>query len=149
MYAVVVSVVICLGAWFAGLSDTWAASGDGRMPVEKTLSAEAKAGPHTQYAEQAGQPGQRGTGEAADPVFARVNATEITMSEVMEMMKQIEQQKNGRAASATSEDLRQKALDRLIFQELAYEKAKAMKITVSEEEIDKAIANLKSEYGRR
>lgn len=91
---------------------------------------------------------KKGLEEARKIVVAKVNGANITMDQVVNTMNRLA--KAGRPAPSTQEGIekaKKEAIDRLIFQELAYQKAIADNIEVNPENIESAIANLKANLG--
>jgi parvulin-like peptidyl-prolyl isomerase len=81
-------------------------------------------------------------------VAARVNGVEITMASVATMMKSLgTKQGHDPASQESTEEIRQDALNQLILQELAYQRAKAEGIVVEPKEIDAALGDLKGKLG--
>ena len=94
-------------------------------------------------AEKKGPPGQPG-----EEVVARVNGVAITAAALNARVERVLRAKGHGAAS--QEDFRaivRKALDKLIIQELAYQKARAEGMKVSPEEMDTIISSLKKRAG--
>jgi hypothetical protein len=85
-------------------------------------------------------PGEEGQKNAA----AKVNGVVITNDSVIKVMKTMLEQKERKERP---EELREKALDSLILQELAWQKAKATGLTVEQKTIDEAMEKIKSSYG--
>lgn len=82
-----------------------------------------------------------GMEKAKHIVAARVNGADITMYSVLKMMNRITSQK-GRTVS----QIKQEALDRLIFQELAFQKAQADRLNADKKEVANALAELKTRF---
>lgn len=81
--------------------------------------------------------------EAAKKVIAaRVNDVPITMYQVIKMMNII-----GPKMNADPEAVKKEAIKRLIVQELAYQKAKAMDVKVEKRSVDDAIENVIENLG--
>jgi parvulin-like peptidyl-prolyl isomerase len=80
-------------------------------------------------------------------VVARVNGAEIMMLDLLKTMNRISARKAAAATPADVEDVKKEAIDRLIFQELAWQKAQAEGLRTKKENIDTAIANLKENIG--
>jgi peptidyl-prolyl cis-trans isomerase C len=87
--------------------------------------------------------------DAPKEVVARVNGIEITRAEVDEKTAQMRAARihDGAEDEMDPAALRNVALDKLILQELAYERAKSRGITVSGRELDDAIAEIKASVG--
>jgi parvulin-like peptidyl-prolyl isomerase len=79
---------------------------------------------------------------------ARVNGVDISR-DALDYIMLSEQAKQGRPVLSPEEGakMRKDALDRLIFEELAYQKATAEGLKADPAEIDKRIADLKVQYG--
>ena len=81
-------------------------------------------------------------------VVARVNGIEITMESLAAMMDSLRAKKgNAPESPRTMEETRKEALDQLILQELAYQKAKSEGLAVSPEGIDGALTAMKQRLG--
>lgn len=81
-------------------------------------------------------------------VVARVNGVDITMESLIDEMNAIVAQKSQEAAAPKGTDVMKKeALDRLIVQELAYQKATAQGLMVEQNEIDNAMTTIKLNLG--
>ncbi|MBI5099475.1 MAG: SurA N-terminal domain-containing protein [Nitrospirae bacterium] len=81
-------------------------------------------------------------------VVALVNGVEITMESLEIMMKSLGTGKGpGTALPENIGAVKKEALNQLILQELAYQKAKSEGLTVEQEDIDKAIADMKRKLG--
>jgi parvulin-like peptidyl-prolyl isomerase len=124
------SVVFSAICFFLALTGP-AVSGEEKS---KALSADAAVG----------NPAQ----EAGRVIAARVNGVEITEASVVKMMNHMGAKKgqNGTGFGDT-ENLRKEALDRLIFQELAYQKAKGENMTADPKKVDDALAVIKTNLG--
>ncbi len=85
--------------------------------------------------------------EAKKIIVATVNSAPITMDSLIRMMNRMDLKNHGDPAPDYMEKTQKAALDRLILQELAYQKAKAMGIAVKQKNIDDSIANLKGNMG--
>lgn len=85
--------------------------------------------------------------EAKKIVVAKVNGSDITMEAVLQMIGRIKA-RGGHGASAPGDqkEIAKTALDRLIFQELAYQKAKSAGV-IDEKDVDAAVANAKKNAG--
>ncbi len=87
-------------------------------------------------------------GDAERAIAATVNGAPITRESVMAMMDRMSNRKGkGDLQTRYDDDLKQKALDRLIFQELAYQKAKEKGITADPKDVETALTNLKKKMG--
>lgn len=89
-----------------------------------------------------------GMEEARKIVAAKVNDTPITMEQVITMMNRLAAAT--RQAPTTPEGIeavKKDAIDRLILQELAYQKAKADGLKVEQQDIDNALVNLIASLG--
>src|SRR5512140_2743290 len=81
-------------------------------------------------------------------VAARVNGVEITMESVATMMTSLgAKQGHGPASPESMEEIRKDALNQLILQELAYQRAKSEGLVVERKEIDVALADLRGKLG--
>ena len=81
-------------------------------------------------------------------VVAKVNGAEISMYTLVKMMNRIGAKRA--VAATTPEDIeavKKEALDRLILQELAYQKALSLGLRTPQEAIDASLANLKENIG--
>lgn len=85
---------------------------------------------------------------AADAVVARVNGAVITSVAVSGMMDRLRASRgHGPGASMDNGALGKEALEQLIFEELAYQKAKAESIGAGPEEVDRNLEELKARIG--
>jgi len=81
-------------------------------------------------------------------VVARVNGVEITMASVVMMMNGLVGNRGHGAASPKGmEEAKAEALNQLILQELAVQKAKSEGLTVGQKEIDGTLADMKQKLG--
>ncbi|GEM_PF-2513790 len=83
-------------------------------------------------------------------VVARVNGVDIIQTELkikMMQMLAVRTQEGNSGESQQAEALRSDALNKLIIQELAYQRAKAEGMTVEKAELDNAIAEIKAAKG--
>ncbi len=80
---------------------------------------------------------------------ARVNGVSITMESVVEMMNNMRSRmmRQGSAQQQNMDALRQEALNKLILQELAYQRAKAEGLLPSPAEVDAAVQRVKTRLG--
>ncbi len=88
-----------------------------------------------------------GQDEAKKVVVATVNGAPITMDSLVNMMNRLGAKGPQNQTPESAEELKKIALDRLILQELAYQKAKAEGLKPEEKYVDKAIANVKENVG--
>jgi hypothetical protein len=99
----------------------------------------------------AGQQEKNDPGAARQVVAARVNGAEITMASVIIMMNRLGGLKARDAADVPApediEVIKKAALDRLIFEELAYQKAKKLGITANQEAINRSMRVAKDKAG--
>ena len=87
-------------------------------------------------------------GDKGKMVVARVNGVEITMESFAKMTGSLGMEKAHEPESASSlKDAKQEALNQLIVQELAYQKAKSEGLTVEKKVIDDALAEMKRKLG--
>jgi len=80
--------------------------------------------------------------EAEKIVVARVNGTPVTLASLLQVMNRFTPRE-----PATAAEVREQALSRLIFQELAYQESRSEGISVEKDKIDNSIANLKTNLG--
>ncbi len=85
---------------------------------------------------------KQGLEEAKKVVAAKVNDISITMHSVVMMMNRI-----GAREGMDIEAVKKDAINRLIFQELIYQKAKAEGIKIEDNKIDNAVANFIENLG--
>lgn len=78
-------------------------------------------------------------------VVAKVNETEILMSQLMDKIRKLTmgKQQGQELTPAMAEQIRKKALQMLITEELAYQHAKSLNITIDQADVSKKIAELK------
>ena len=89
-----------------------------------------------------------GAEEGEKSVAARVNGVDITAQSVLAMMNRLVSKRgHGDASPEGIEEIRKAALNRLILQELALQKAKAGGLKVEQEKIDSAMAGIKTSLG--
>ena len=89
-------------------------------------------------------------GAAGDLAVARVNGVEITLAALTAMMRQIVIQGGYRKEQLTptlSAQIRDKAMQRLVVEELAYQRARGLGIAVTGEEVRQQIERMKKEMG--
>jgi len=115
--------------------------------VNLTL-ANGEATPPAENQEKSGFSGQK---EEMKAVIARVNGVDLSLEELIKMEDLIRTQREQAAKAGVqagdSRDIWGEALDRLILQELMYQKAKALGMKVEEKDIDDAILNFKKNFG--
>jgi parvulin-like peptidyl-prolyl isomerase len=81
-------------------------------------------------------------------VAALVNGVEITREAVDTMMKSMAKGKvHGADSEENPEDLHKEALNQLILQELAYQKALSDGVTVDQKDVDNVLADIKKKLG--
>ncbi len=82
-------------------------------------------------------------------VVARVNGIEITMPELVAKVRTLTRNKTGKEnlTPVLAEQTRQKALDMLITEELAYQHARTLTIKITPEEVSQSIKELKENFG--
>lgn len=90
-----------------------------------------------------------GHGAGDDFIVARVNGDPITWSALESKMRETATTNYGRKdiTPALAERIKQESLDKLITEELAYQRAKQLGITVSRAEIEDHIAKMESQWG--
>ena len=71
----------------------------------------------------------------------------ITMDSLVRMMNRLSVKNHGSQPADYMEEVKKTALDRLILQELAYQKARALGLNAEQKNIDDAIANFKANVG--
>jgi peptidyl-prolyl cis-trans isomerase SurA len=87
--------------------------------------------------------GAMAAAEVVERIVAVVNDEVISLSEVEEMAKIIQSQPGMKMPSGSGKELQRQLLDALILQKLAKVEAKRRGITVSEQEVDKAMEEFK------
>ena len=81
-------------------------------------------------------------------VAARVNGVDIPMQSLITMMRRIMAKKDpGDTAQEDMEKVKKTALNRLVLQELALQKARALGMKVEKKEIDEVITNARTKMG--
>ncbi len=87
--------------------------------------------------------------DAAKVVVARVNGVELNMAMLMSKMYEVAKSKYGKReiSPLVATKVKEDALNGLITEELAYQKAHAVVGDVSKMQIDKAVEQLKGNYG--
>ncbi len=99
-------------------------------------------------AAEGNQPASTSGGDNANIVVAKVNGVEITMESYSKMINSLSLEKAHESASPNSlKEAKQEALNQLIVQELAYQKAKSEGMTVEKNVIDNALADMKRKLG--
>ncbi|MEK6699971.1 MAG: peptidyl-prolyl cis-trans isomerase [Nitrospirota bacterium] len=114
------------------------------LAVSSTLPSCAKSPAPQQTAEQVQQARRD---EAKKIIVARVNSMTITMDSLVRMMNRLSVKNHGSQPADYMEEVKKTALDRLILQELAYQKARALGLNAEQKNIDDAIANFKANVG--
>ncbi len=120
--------------------------------------AQTTAGPKAEVEKSAPMPGEdrrfeeleKGARESRKIVVAKVNGEDITLYSLVREMNKVAPKyiKPGeKSTPAIDEKIRQEALDRLIFFELAVQEAVRQGIKVRPETVDAIIKNLKSQLG--
>ena len=84
--------------------------------------------------------------ESKKIIVARVNNVELSMESLIKMMNRLPARDNS-AAPESLEEHKKRSLDKLVLQELAYQKAKLQGLSISADKIDLAIKNLKENVG--
>lgn len=131
------TIVILAAVFITGAGQpVLAADSAGTSPTSAQTSGSAGGGL------QSGAPA-----ETQPTVVATVNGVGITYEAEVRMMRRIMATKAYAEAPQEIEDVRKEALDKLVVQELAYQKAKAEGIVVGEKAIDDAIADLRKKLG--
>ncbi len=85
--------------------------------------------------------------DAKKVVAATVNGVPITMDSLVKMMNRMAVKDPQGQTPESAEELKKRALDRLILQELAYQKATAQGLGPDPKNVDNAIANVKENVG--
>jgi parvulin-like peptidyl-prolyl isomerase len=80
-------------------------------------------------------------------VVAKVNGAEISMYALVKMMNRISAKKTAATTPEDIEAVRKEALDNLILQELAYQKALILGLRAPQETVDASLTNLKENVG--
>ncbi|MFZ2198527.1 MAG: peptidylprolyl isomerase [Thermodesulfovibrionales bacterium] len=139
--AVIMAVSVLTGMLFAGENSMEkGSSGVHQHGISKEPSEEPK------QAEEA----KRSAEEAKKIIVARVNGAEINMFMLVRAMNRIAPKylKEGEAATKeTNEQIKNEALNRLIFEELAVQEAIRQGINPSPEAIDKVVAQVRESVG--
>jgi parvulin-like peptidyl-prolyl isomerase len=134
----VVVQVICIGLVCNAFSAS-GGGGDGQAPeAVKQAQPDSHVSEATAKAKEGGE----------NTIVARVNGVDIDLQSLLNMMNS-ERARFGRATLKPEQmkALREAALDRLIFDELAYQSAKASGIKADPTDIDHRIEELKVQYG--
>jgi peptidyl-prolyl cis-trans isomerase C len=84
---------------------------------------------------------------ARDVVVARVNGSPITMESVLKMMNRIASKKRQALSPDAVEEIKKEALDRMIFQELVYQKAVSEGMKADKKKVEDTIASFKISLG--
>jgi parvulin-like peptidyl-prolyl isomerase len=126
------------------------------LAEEKELKSAAPAATGQQNAASAGenkQPIKLSAEEAAKVVAARVNGVDIMLDSVIRMAAQLNAQveathnPHGTQEAPSIEKLQEEALNRLILQELAYQRSKTAGIVVEQSAIDESLKTIKERAG--
>lgn len=88
-----------------------------------------------------------GQDEAKKFVVATVNGVPISMDSLVKMMNRLAAKGPQGQTPESAEELKKRALDKLILQELAYQKATTLGLKPDPKNIDKAVANVKENVG--
>jgi parvulin-like peptidyl-prolyl isomerase len=114
--------------------------------VHSANSQKAATQPAQQHpGEEAGKIPQ---GVAKDMVVAKVNGATITLPSLIRMMHTMSaRQKEPARKPEEMKALRKKALDRLVFEELAYQEATARGVKAAPAEIDRQLEDLRTKLG--
>ena len=101
---------------------------------------------HAPMQEQAREMPSTG-GDAKSVVAATVNGVPISMNAVVRMMNRMKIPNHGELPADYQNEVRNAAVQRLILQELAFQKAKAAGFTVDQKQIDQLLAEFKEKMG--
>lgn len=96
---------------------------------------------------RSGESLQTPTGEAKRTIAARVNGTDITLKSVIDIMNRLDAGKGAATTPKDKEAAREKALNKAVFYELAYQKALAGGLKVEPAELDKKEADVRESLG--
>jgi len=80
-------------------------------------------------------------------IVAMVNGAEITRYSLIEVMNHMSAANERTSLSGSREETRKKALDRLIFEELAFQEARRQGLHVGEDALDRAMGTLRANLG--
>ena len=117
-----------------------------KMDKEEAKAAEVRKAEETKQAEEA----KRSVEEAKKNIVSRVNGAEINMFMLVRAMNRIAPKylKEGEIATKeTNEQIKNEALNRLIFEELAVQQAISQGIDPGPEEIEKVVSQVKANLG--
>ncbi len=138
------TAALLLGAFL--ISTPVMATAPAVSPAESQGKTEVQAAAPQQTPEEIKKMAQ----EARKEIVARVNGVDITMYDLVGMMNRISQAYYKFVNEPTEEitrEIKQRAIDRLIFEELAVKEAIRQGIEPSPEKIDQEIVQLKESYG--
>ncbi len=112
--------------------------------VAAYVSAEEKT-PSGGGASTAGENGH----ETGSTVIVKVNGRNVTATDLVRQMRQIAMQsyQHGDLTPEITAQIRKKAIERAIVEELAYQRAVSLGITIPSEAVDRQIAQLKKSLG--
>ncbi len=112
--------------------------------ISVTTQSCAKKMPAANNPEQSKKTGQE---ETKKVVVATVNGVPIAMESLVKMMNRMAAKGPQGQTPGSAEELKKRALDKLILQELAHQKATTLGLRPDPKNIDKAIANVKENVG--
>jgi parvulin-like peptidyl-prolyl isomerase len=90
-----------------------------------------------------------GLEEARKIVAARVNGVDITLDQVIMLTSRLQGQISNPHSGMSAETIQREALDRVILQELAWQHAKALGMSVEQKAVDAALAEIKEKAGEK
>lgn len=93
------------------------------------------------------QPPLAATQEDRKIVIAKVNGVEINRYSLIDMMNHVSAINERASISEPREEIRKKALDRLIFEELAFQESRGRGLTVGEGALDRAMGTVRANLG--
>lgn len=124
---------------------------DGHGGSVGMLSTSAESSKQQASAQTAGeQPPQNGRKEGTEVIVARVNGIPVTLKSVVGIMDLYGAKKGHEAAGlAEREEAKKKALDRLILEELAYQKVRSegLGLKIETTEVDKKVEDFRMKMG--
>jgi len=143
----VVATLMCFITGAVAVSHADETKGPSKTPGQQMgVQSDGQPGPHDQAQSNAQAEKRKVMEEAKKIIVAKVNGVDITMDEVLAMMNRIAPSK-GKEGAPGMEAVKKKAVDRLILQELAYQKAKADGLIVEQKKIDASITNFEQNVG--